>query len=172
MTVFDQSALLAGFRTDFTSSVWNFCQRVADVRPRYMSLAARSEEKRLFSQAKSIYTINMCSKAFFIFLIILSWEFSMWKVSSGVVWNVLRVFSPPRPRRDADISDYLRGGSRRFMKRGSRLPVCKELWAHLCQEILKSLEDRHYNNSNIQKKRWCRLLNPPMFELTSFTLLH
>ena len=48
----DQSALLTGFRTDFTSSVWNFCHWVADVPPRETSPAARSEEKRLFWQAR------------------------------------------------------------------------------------------------------------------------
>ena len=46
-----QSALMTGFRTDFTSSVWNFCRWVADVPPRETSPAAKSEEKRLFSQA-------------------------------------------------------------------------------------------------------------------------
>ena len=34
----------------FTSSVWNFCHWVADVPPRETSTAARSDEKRLFSQ--------------------------------------------------------------------------------------------------------------------------
>ena len=47
----DQSALLTGFRTDFTSSVWNFCRWVADVYPRETSPAAKSEAKRMFSQA-------------------------------------------------------------------------------------------------------------------------
>ena len=47
----DQSALLTRFRTDFTSSVWNFCRWVADVPPRKTSAAAKSEEKRMFSQA-------------------------------------------------------------------------------------------------------------------------
>ena len=47
----DQSALLTGFRTYFTSSVSNFCCWVADVPPREMSPAAKSEEKRMFSQA-------------------------------------------------------------------------------------------------------------------------
>ena len=46
----DQSGLLTGFRTDFTSSVWNFCRWVADVRPRETSPAAKSEMKQLFSQ--------------------------------------------------------------------------------------------------------------------------
>ena len=36
----------------FTSSVWNFCRWVADVPPRETSPAAKSEEKRMFSQAK------------------------------------------------------------------------------------------------------------------------
>ena len=39
----------------FTSSVWNFCRWVADVPPRETSPAAKSEEKRMFSQA----TIDM-----------------------------------------------------------------------------------------------------------------
>ena len=47
----DQSALLTGFRTDSVSSVWNFCRWVADIPPCDMSLAAKSEEKRMFSQA-------------------------------------------------------------------------------------------------------------------------
>ena len=47
----DQSALLTGFRTDFTSSVWNLCRWVADVPPRKTSPAANSEEERMFSQA-------------------------------------------------------------------------------------------------------------------------
>ena len=33
-----QSALMTGFRTDFTSSVWNFCRWVADVPPCETSL--------------------------------------------------------------------------------------------------------------------------------------
>ena len=37
----------------FTSSVWNFCRWVADVPPRQTSPAAKSEEKRMFSQATS-----------------------------------------------------------------------------------------------------------------------
>ena len=36
----------------FASSVWNFCSWVADVPPREMSTAAKSEEKRMFSQAR------------------------------------------------------------------------------------------------------------------------
>ena len=36
--VIDQLALLTGFRTDFASSVWNFCRSVADVPPRETSL--------------------------------------------------------------------------------------------------------------------------------------
>ena len=47
----NQSALLTGFRTDFTSSVWNFCQWVADVSSYETSPAAKSEEKRMLSQA-------------------------------------------------------------------------------------------------------------------------
>ena len=47
----DQSALLTGFRSDFTSSAWTFCRWVADVIPRETSSAAKREEKRLFSQA-------------------------------------------------------------------------------------------------------------------------
>ena len=42
---------MTGFRTDITSSVWNFCRWDADVHPREMSPAERSVEKRLFSQA-------------------------------------------------------------------------------------------------------------------------
>ena len=48
----DQSVLLTGFRTDFTSSVWNFCRWVADVHPCETSPAARSEGKRLFTPVK------------------------------------------------------------------------------------------------------------------------
>ena len=46
----DQSELPTRFLTDFTSSVWNFCRSVADVPPGEL-LAARSTEKRLYSQA-------------------------------------------------------------------------------------------------------------------------
>ena len=35
----------------FASSVWNFCHRVADIPPRETSPLAKSEEKRMFSQA-------------------------------------------------------------------------------------------------------------------------
>ena len=51
-----QSALLNGFRTDFTSSVWNFCRWNADVSPRETSSVAKSEEKRMFSQAREVIT--------------------------------------------------------------------------------------------------------------------
>ena len=42
---------MTGFRTDFTSSVWNFCRWVADFPPRETSPAAKSEGTRLFFQA-------------------------------------------------------------------------------------------------------------------------
>ena len=44
--------LLTGFRTDFTSSVWNFCRWVADVPPRETSPSAKREEKRMFSHGR------------------------------------------------------------------------------------------------------------------------
>ena len=40
----DQSELLSRFRTDFTSSVWNFCRWVADVPTSETSLAEEQEE--------------------------------------------------------------------------------------------------------------------------------
>ena len=49
---FGKSALLTRFRTDFASSVWNFCRWVADVPPRETSPAAKSAEKRIFWQAR------------------------------------------------------------------------------------------------------------------------
>ena len=39
----------------FASSVWNFCSWVADVPPRETSPAAKSEEKRMFSQASVLH---------------------------------------------------------------------------------------------------------------------
>ena len=61
----NQSALLTGFWTDFTSSVWNFCCWVADVPPCETSPAMKSEEKRMFSQANtSLYNIITHSKYF------------------------------------------------------------------------------------------------------------
>ena len=53
----DQSELLTRFWTDFTSSVWNFCRWSADISPGKTSQVARSEEKRLFSQAIQVRTI-------------------------------------------------------------------------------------------------------------------
>ena len=47
----DQSALLTRFRTDFMSSVWNFCRWVADIPLCETSPAAKREEKRMFLQA-------------------------------------------------------------------------------------------------------------------------
>ena len=47
----DQSALLTGFRRDFTTSVWNICRWLPDVPNRETSPVAKSEDKRLFSQA-------------------------------------------------------------------------------------------------------------------------
>ena len=41
------------FVNNFTSSVWNFCRWVAEIIPCETSSAAKSEEKRLFSQAMS-----------------------------------------------------------------------------------------------------------------------
>ena len=38
----------------FASSVWNFCRWVADVPPPEMFPAAKSEEKRMFSQASNL----------------------------------------------------------------------------------------------------------------------
>ena len=48
----------------FASSVWNFCSSVADVPPRETSKAAKSEEKRMFSQAELLAV----GTAFFFFL--------------------------------------------------------------------------------------------------------
>ena len=45
-----QPALMIGFQTDFTPSVWNFCRWNAEVPPRETSPAARSEEKWLFGR--------------------------------------------------------------------------------------------------------------------------
>ena len=39
----------------FASSVWNFCCWVADIPPRETSLAVKSEEKRMFSQATNFF---------------------------------------------------------------------------------------------------------------------
>ena len=50
----DQSGLLTGFWTYFTSSVWNFCCWVADVPPRHTSPAAKGEKKWMFSKAISL----------------------------------------------------------------------------------------------------------------------
>ena len=61
----NQSALLTGFWTDFTSSVWNFCCWVVDVPPCETSPAMKSEEKRMFSQANtSLCNIITHSKYF------------------------------------------------------------------------------------------------------------
>ena len=43
----------------FASSVWNFCSQVADVPPREKSPAAKSEEKRMFSHAKSLKKVPL-----------------------------------------------------------------------------------------------------------------
>ena len=53
-----QSALMTGFRREFTSPVWNFWRWVADVPARERSLpsAAKSEGKRLFSQTTVEYS--------------------------------------------------------------------------------------------------------------------
>ena len=65
----NQLALLPRLRTDFTSSVWNFCGWVEGVSARETSPAARSEGKRLFSQAapkmpvhSSLSRHQMCEK--------------------------------------------------------------------------------------------------------------
>ena len=52
-----QSAPPTRFRTDFTSSVWNFCRWNADVPRREKSSVVKSEEKRMFSQAKEEITV-------------------------------------------------------------------------------------------------------------------
>ena len=49
-----QSALMTGFWTDFTAPVWTFYRWVANVPPGETSPAARSKEKRLFSQAINV----------------------------------------------------------------------------------------------------------------------
>ena len=41
----------------FASSLWNFCPWVADVPPRKTSPAAKSEEKRMFSQANPVEVV-------------------------------------------------------------------------------------------------------------------
>ena len=52
------------FKHWFTSSVWNFCRRVADVPPRETSPKAKSEEKRMFSQATYVCSQSSCCKEF------------------------------------------------------------------------------------------------------------
>ena len=49
----NQSELLTRFWRNFKSSVWNFCRWGPHVPLSETSLAARKEERRLFSQAKS-----------------------------------------------------------------------------------------------------------------------
>ena len=66
------------FVNNFTSSVWNFCRWVAEIIPRETSSAAKSEEKRLFSQAMSslnwffwwvqVY-LSLCLKKLFSFFL-------------------------------------------------------------------------------------------------------
>ena len=51
----------------FASSVWNFCRWVADVPPRETSPAAKSEEKRLLSQANRTPFINTAVFLFILF---------------------------------------------------------------------------------------------------------
>ena len=78
----DQSGLLTGLRTDFTSSVWNFCRWVTDVPPREMSPAAKSEEKGMFSQANEIYggmeTSHFDSKSFW-------YELKQWNFAKSLI---------------------------------------------------------------------------------------
>ena len=52
----NQSERLTRFWTGFTSSVLNFCRRVADVPPGETSPVARSKEKRLYSQVPGTVT--------------------------------------------------------------------------------------------------------------------
>ena len=52
-----QSAPPTGLRTDFTSSVWNFCRWNEDVPPREKFSVVKSEEKRMFSQANEEITV-------------------------------------------------------------------------------------------------------------------
>ena len=53
---------MTGFRTDFTSTVWNFCRWVADVLPCETSPAARTKEERLISQTTSIASVWFLKK--------------------------------------------------------------------------------------------------------------
>ena len=49
----NQSELLSRLRTDFMSSVWNFCNGGSDVPLGELSLAERRQERQLFLQAMS-----------------------------------------------------------------------------------------------------------------------
>ena len=57
----------------FASSVWNFCRWVADVPPRETSPAAKSEEKRMFSQAKQLEILVTVLEDPFSMTILLLW---------------------------------------------------------------------------------------------------
>ena len=53
----------------FASSVWNYCHWVADVPPRETSPATKSEEKRMFSQARKDLTPKQQLKMFTCFIL-------------------------------------------------------------------------------------------------------
>ena len=53
----------------FASSVWNFCRWVVDVPPRETSPATKSEEKRMFSQARKDLTPKQQLRMFTCFIL-------------------------------------------------------------------------------------------------------
>ena len=57
-----QSALLTEFRTDFTSSVWNFCHWVADVPPREMSQWQGARRNGCFHRLASVPDTKSCHR--------------------------------------------------------------------------------------------------------------
>ena len=84
----DQSALLTGFRTDFTSSVWNFCRSVVDVPLRETSPAAKSKEKRTFSQATVSADILIVCQSTYQSSVRVVLDNSQWRDSRYVDWHV------------------------------------------------------------------------------------
>ena len=64
-----------------TSSVWNFCRLVANIPPRETSPAAKSEEKRMFSQARSFTFLRFSADQ----LLAFNWSQTQVKLFSAAI---------------------------------------------------------------------------------------
>ena len=138
----DQSEFLTRFRTEFTSLVWNFCCWGTGVPPSKTSLAERSKEKGLYSQATEIPVENQMVRA-----ILFGKLQKIWAVISGNAIFLLFLVCSADLDNSRLFSYHLKYYSFLFMHQISSWVVCKNQNGKHPRYFLYN-----YNQTNCQSK--------------------